>query len=54
MKELIALIQDMPVHAKTNDKLDALKLLVSNLEHIPTGEIENLVKKHQKSFRYVV
>lgn len=54
MKELIDLIQNLPAHAKTNDKLDALKLLVSNLEHIPTKEVENLAKKYQKNFRYVV
>lgn len=50
MKELNKLLEKLPYHAKTFEKIEALKLLVANLEHIPSTEIEELVNKHRKNF----
>lgn len=52
MKEVKKQLDKIPVHGRTNNKLNALKLLISNIEHVPSQEIEELVIKHQKNFKF--
>ncbi|MEX0595705.1 MAG: hypothetical protein WD512_04325 [Candidatus Paceibacterota bacterium] len=51
MKEVKEQLDRVPVDGRTNDKLNALKFLISQLEHVPSHKIEELALKYQKSFK---